>query len=213
VGNLKNRLKSISKVQVIAIVLILIGLVITVRYSMRTLSSYREIRYARENNFDAGNPDLDLIRPWMSVRYIAVAYTVPQEFIFAELGIPIDGRTAEASLLDLNDRFDFGRTRQDDRPYPLIIDRVREAITEYRQNPVPTGLKQGGVRPWMSVQYIANTTGIPADRIFEQIGIPFDDNAYIPLDVLSDRVRYEGGPRALVDTIQRLVDRSVEESQ
>ena len=189
-----------------AIILIAIGVVAVVRYGIGTFNAYRAVQYARQNNFDAGNPDPDLLRPWMNMQYVAVAYTVPQEFLFAELGIPFERRSSRASLADLNDRFNFGRATDGDRPYPLILDRLKAAIIKYRENPIPTGLERDGVRPWMSVQYIANSTGIPAEVIFEQIDVPMDGNAFLPLDALAGEARYQGGPRALVENIQQVVD-------
>ena len=38
--------------------------------------------------------------------------------------------------------------------YPEIIDRVAQAITDYRADPVPTGLRE--IRPWMTLRYIAS---------------------------------------------------------
>ena len=82
---------------------------------------------------------------------------------------------------------------------------MQEAISQYRQNPVATGL-EGDIRPWMSIQYIANSTGIPAEYFFEQLGIPMDGNAYLPLDALIKEAQYEPGLRAMVEKIQQIVD-------
>ena len=199
-----NKLKSISTVQVLAVILILIGLVIMIRYGIGTFNAYREVEYAYRNNFDAGNLDTDLMRPWMSMRYVAVAYTVPIEYLFSELGIELERRNGNASLDDLND--EYFRGQRAEQGYPIILDKLSAAILAYRENPVPTGLRQNGVRPWMNVQYIANSTGIPTEYLFEQIGIAIDDNAFIPLDRLSDEVRYPRGPRGLVEALQHAVD-------
>ncbi len=199
-----SRLKSISKVQIVALVLIVIGLVMTVRYAVRTFEAYREAQFAIRNNFEAGNPDPDLIRPWMTMRYIAVAYTVPQEYLFDHLGIEMERRNSNASLHELNEQFFNGRRAEAE--YPIIVDELRTAIREYRDDPVSTGLRENGVRPWMSIQYIATVAGIPADYLFEQIGLPPDDNAFIPLNRLSEEVEYEGGVRGLTEALQNAVD-------
>jgi hypothetical protein len=202
-----NKLKSISKIQILALVLIIIGLGLVIRYGIGAYNAYRTMEYARVNNFEAGNPDPDLIRPWMSMRYVAVAYTVPQEYLFFELGIPMERRNSEVPLDDLNEEFKFGRLEGGDgRPHLVIMDKLKEAISSYRENPVPTGLREGGVRPWMNVQYIANSTGIPAEYIFEQLGLPMDGYAYMLLDRLSDETHYPGGPKALFDHLQQIVD-------
>jgi hypothetical protein len=55
----------------------------------------------------------------------------------------------------------------------------------------------------MSVRYIANSTGVPEDYIFQQLGLPMTGNENKPLDLLSDELHYRDGPRALTDDIQR----------
>jgi len=200
----KNKLfaliKSVSKIQVLAVLLVMIGLLLVVHYGYRTFTAFREMQYAYNHGFDTGQLDPELIRPWMNTRYIAVAYTVPQEFLFAELDIPFEHRSSRASLRHLNQKFELGQSPHG--KYPAIMDQVRQAIEKYRQDPVVTGL-EGHIRPWMSIQYIANSTGVPADYIFEQIGIPFDDNAYLPLDALEDKVDYQGGLWRLQQTIEQ----------
>ena len=62
-----------------------------------------------------------------------------------------------------------------------------------------TGLRD--VRPWMSVRYISNSTGVPVEAIFEAIGIPATDNEYKPLDLLGKEQHYPGGPKALEDAV------------
>ncbi len=78
---LLKRLKSISKIQIAAIFLIVIGLLVVIRYGIGAFNAFREIQYARQNNFDAGNLDPSLRRPWMNMQYVAVAYAVPQEYL------------------------------------------------------------------------------------------------------------------------------------
>jgi hypothetical protein len=58
----------------------------------------------------------------------------------------------------------------------------------------------------MTVQYIANSSGVPALVIFQEIGIPFEGNNFKPLGFLSDQVNYPGGPRALCAAIQKIVE-------
>ena len=94
-----KKLKSISPLLIVAAGLIVLGLVIVIHYGRGAFNSYRAMEFAREHGFDAGNPNPDLIRPWMNIRYIAVAYAVPQEFLFAELGIPMDCRLSTNTSL------------------------------------------------------------------------------------------------------------------
>ena len=81
----------------------------------------------------------------------------------------------------------------------VIIGKTKAAITAFRENPVTTGLRD--VRPWMSMRYIANSTGVPAQAIFDAIGIPATDNEYKPLDMLGKEQHYPGGPKALADAV------------
>lgn len=199
-----NKLKSLPKTQFIALLCILVGLVMVVNYGRRTFIAYRALEYARTNNFDQGNLDPSLVRPWMNLEYIAVAYVVPQEYLYVQLNIPMEKRNSLAALSKINDEFRAKKPNADG--HPIVMDEVKAAIVAYRADPVSTGLKEGGVRPWMSVQYIANSIGLPAETIFEQIGVPIDGHAYMDLDRLADEVDYNGGPRALTDDLQKLVD-------
>ncbi len=201
---LLKKIKAIPKIYALAIVLIVIGLALAVRYGIRTFFAFREMRYASLNNFAAGDLDVNLIRPWMTLRYIAVAYAVPQEYLLHETGIPIKIRSSMTSLRTLNNDLNLGW----EGSTPVLQTKIQQAIIEYRKNPVPTGLLERGVRDWMTVQYIANSTGISAEQIFTQIGIPADDNANKPLGFLSDEIHYPGGPDALIRAVQHVVDTS-----
>ncbi len=191
--------KSLNKIQVLAIVLVVIGLGLVIHFGLRTMRSLREMRYIQEQGLDLGTADVDAIRPWMTVQFVAVAYGVPQEYIFAELDIPFERRNSRETLAHLNQKYGFGPGIE--RRHPPILDRIREIIEQYRANPVATGLKED-VRPWMSVEYIANSTGIPADYIFEYIGIPSEGNKGKPLDRLDHEFDF-GGRREIVELVKK----------
>jgi hypothetical protein len=157
----------------------------------------RQLQYMHQQGLDRGTASVDAIRPWMTVRFIAIAYAVPEEYIYSALGIPFDQRNADQSLGELNKQYQLGNSPTNNEL--IIIDKAKAAITAYRQNPVATGLRD--VRPWMSIRYIANSTGVPAQAIFEAIGVPAAGNEYKPLDLLSKEQHYPGGPRALVDAV------------
>ncbi len=78
-----KKLRSLSKIQWLALTLILLGLVIMIPKAKGMFDFYKEVRYAQKNNFAAGNPSPSLIRPWMSLRYIAAAYAVPQQYLWS----------------------------------------------------------------------------------------------------------------------------------
>ena len=195
-------LKSLTKMQILAIVLVVVGLGLVVFFGMRSVRSFREMQYIRDQGLDMGTADVEAIRPWMPVQFVAVAYGVPQEYLFAELGIPFDQRNSRDTLFNLNRKYDFGRPSERGQE-PPILDKVREAIIQYQANPVATGLKED-VRPWMSIRYIANSTGIPEAYIFQQLGIPVDGNEGKPLDRLDDEFRF-GGRREIVEAVKQVL--------
>ena len=200
IKNLLTKIRTLSLVKILAIFLVFIGLGLVIVFGLRSIQSFRMLQYAQEQGFFESEPDPTAIRPWMTMRYIAVAYTVPQEYLFASLDIPFDRRNSNESLAHLNREFGFGRSPRGE--YPAIMDRIIEAIEQYRANPVTTGL-EADVRPWMSIQYIANSTGVPAQFIFEQIGLTQNDTTFLPLEQLADEMKFPGGLRSLVEAVQQ----------
>lgn len=190
-------LKSLTRWQILAIVLVVVGLGLVIFFGIRSYRSFKAMQYIQEQGLDVGTADVDAIRPWMPIRFIAVAYAVPQEYIFAELDIPFDQRESNDTLSHLNQKYDFGRPAE--RGEPPILDKVREAILAYRANPVVTGLQD--VRSWMSIRYIANSTGVPEEYIFEQIGLPAAGNESKPLDRLDHEFKF-GGRQEIVEAVR-----------
>ena len=183
----------------LTIAAIALGLAIAAFFGVRSVRSFREFQYIRQQGLDRGAASVDAIRPWVTIRFIAVAYAVPEEYLYSALGIPFERRNANQSLGELNRIYRLGLV-PNSREF-VIIDKARTAITEYRKNPVATGLRD--VRPWMSIRYIANSTGVPEDYIFTRIGLPLAGNEDKPLDLLSAEQRYRGGPRALAEAVQQ----------
>jgi hypothetical protein len=186
----------------LTIAVIAVGLAIAAFFGARSMRSFRELQYIRQQGLDRGTANVDAIRPWMTIRFIAVAYAVPEEYLYSALAIPFERRNANQSLGELNRIYQLGLSPNSTEL--VIIDRARSAITEYRANPVATGLRD--VRPWMSIRYIANSTAVPEGDIFAAIGLPAAGNENKPLDLLSQEQHYPGGPRALVDAIQKALE-------
>ena len=200
--SLIQKIKSVSIVQIIALILIIAGIAIMIPRARGMFNFYTESRYAVDNNFQAGNLSPDLIRPWMSLRYVAAAYAVPQKYLFDQLQIQPGKETSLIGLARLNQQMQLGSIDNQ----PALLKHIRTAILAYRANPVITGLIEQKVEDWMTVAYIANSTGLSADTILREAGIPPAGNQYKPLGFLSDETHYTGGQKALVAAIQKIIE-------
>lgn len=199
---MKKLISKLSPVQWLAMALIVVGVAIMIPKARGMLDFYKEARYAEEHHFADGNLSPDLLRPWMSLRYIAAAYAVPQQYLYKAIGVQPRPETSMLGLNRLNSQLGLGKVDGQ----PALMKTVREAIVEYRAHPVVTGFLEREVADWMTVQYIANSSGIPALIIFDEIGVPADGNTFKPLGFLSDQVNYPGGPKALIAAVQEVVD-------
>lgn len=194
--------RRLDKRQLLLMVVIVLGLAIAAFFGVRSVQSFRQFEYIRQQGLDRGTANVTAIRPWMTIRFIAVAYAVPEEYLYSALQIPFDRRNGDQSLGELNRTYQLGQTPNSTEL--AIIDQARNAILEYRKNPVATGLRD--LRPWMSIRYIANSTGVPESDLFATIGIPAADNQNKPIDLLSEQQHYRGGPRALIDAVQNAIE-------
>ncbi len=114
--------------QRIFIILIILGLSLIMFFGLRTVRSY--IRLQRMG-LKPGTTDVEAIRGWMTVPYIATAYGVPEEYIFKEIGIPAE-ENQKKSLSQLNRKYAFGEKG-------VIVEAVKTAIKKYREeHPLPS---------------------------------------------------------------------------
>jgi hypothetical protein len=192
----------------LAALLIVIGLGVIALYGFRAFRAYREFQYIHLQGLDRGTAGIEAIRPWMTVRYIGVAYAVPEEYIYAQLNIPYNRRNVNETLRRLNAEYNLGVTPGTNSL--RIVDLVEQAIRDYRANPVPTGLDQ--VRPWMTIRYIASSTGVPESDLLAAIGLDAAHAAQIdasvrPLDQLAPELQIKGGPKALFDLLDNAIDK------
>jgi hypothetical protein len=190
------------RVQLLLVSLVvLLGLAVTVFFSVRAINSTRQLRYIQEQGLDDGTAQVEAVRAWMTMRFIAVAYAVPEEYLYDALQIPFDRRIADRPIGWLNEEYG--------RPAPVageelkIVFEVRDAITAYRANPVVTGLRD--VRPWMSIRYIANSTGVAEATLFGAINLPATGNESKPLQLIAEEQNYPGGTRALIAALLPVV--------
>ncbi len=204
-----------------AVLILVIGLGIMFFYGTRTLSAYREFEYARTQGLLNGTASVDAIKPWMTIRYIAVAYAVPEEYLYAQLGVPYQDRPGPRhdSLGEVARR--ITPNHEPKTAIDGVITQLRTAILEYRENPVAPGLRD--IRLWMSIAYITNSTGVPAAYLVEQIEASLHteagstptanqaatllgDNMYKPLIQLVEDLAYPGGPKALEEIINTALE-------
>jgi hypothetical protein len=201
-SRLKNWFKSITWIQWLAVGLIVGGLTLAIPRGMGLMDSFRESRFAIDHNFEAGNPSPDLLRPWMTIRYVSAAYGVPQKYLFDAAKIQPRKESSLLSLSRLNRELRLGGSDSQ----PALIGVIREAIVQYRLKPVATGLIERRVEDWMTMQYIANSTGIPEETLFNEAGLPLEGNGYSPMGYLADKISYPGGAKALIAAVQQVVD-------
>jgi hypothetical protein len=206
---MKKLASKLTPIQWLAVLLILIGVAIMIPRAVGMFDFSKEARFAAEHHFAAGNLSPDLLRPWMSIRYISVAYAVPQAYLFDAAGIQPRKETSMLSLERLNKQMRLGQVDGE----PALMQKVRDGILAYRAGPVVTGLIEKRVEDWMTVQYISNSTGIPVETIFAATGLPAEGNANKPLGFLSDQTGYPGGVKVLVADIQKVVDTQATDPQ
>jgi len=100
------------------------------------LRAVRAARHIRDGGYGPGKPppasetDVELIRDWMTIPYIARTYGVPDRMLFKELRIPDEG-DREKSLKELNDAY-----------FPeqagFVLEEVKKAINDHRPPTPPT---------------------------------------------------------------------------
>ena len=108
----------------ICIALIIIGLILIGVFGFRAVRSY--IRLERMG-LQPGVTDVEAIRGWMTIPYIAKAYGVPQEYIFQRLNIPPE-ENQDQSLFHLQQSYNFGEKG-------AIVEAVKSAVQQYQQEP------------------------------------------------------------------------------
>ncbi|MGB5445611.1 MAG: hypothetical protein WBM99_08905 [Psychromonas sp.] len=188
----------------IAIACVLIGAVVTTVYSFKSYRSYQHWQYIQQG-LDLGVADIGAIKPWMTMRYVSVAYAVPQEYIFAKLDIPYNRRNSNDTLAHLSNVY-TKKPKRDDSAEAILVIKVGEIISNYLESPVAVGLKD--IRPWMTIQYISNSTGVPVDYLFQQLSIdPGNNNKFKQLDDLAKEINFAGGMNRLIVRIKESLSR------
>jgi hypothetical protein len=122
-----------SRQRTLVLGLILIGILFVGFFGLRFFHALMEFRGHRPPHFPhAGNApaetDVELIRDWMTIPYISIAYHLPPNLLYETLGIPPKGNQ-EKSLKELNDEY-FPQESG------IVIEKVKAAIRA--NQPLPT---------------------------------------------------------------------------
>ncbi len=110
-----------SKTNRWVLILIVIGLIVSAFFGLRAFRSFAQIRMT---GLRPGTTDVEAIRGWMTVPYIAKTYAVPQDYLYQKINVPAAG-SEEKSLGDLSREYYSGQPG-------LILQKVRDAIRAYK---------------------------------------------------------------------------------
>jgi len=117
--------------------MIMAGLTIIVVFGLRTARAFRQFhdhRPHRPSGVAHIETDVELIRDWMTLPYISIAYGLPRPLLYEALEIP-PNKAERKSLKQLNDKY------FPDQP-GIVLEKVKAAILTYRSTltavPPPT---------------------------------------------------------------------------
>lgn len=119
--------------------LITAGILLAVFFGLRAAFAFREFRRhgpppfapMEARNNQPVETDVELIRDWMTIPYIAKTYRVPPEVLFDALRLPRSKSLGEKSLKQLNDEY-FPQAEG------FVITTVKAAIVEFQAQAFPT---------------------------------------------------------------------------
>jgi hypothetical protein len=119
----------------LVIFLVAAGAIIVGLFGLRTIRIWRELREHAAPPVlpDVSEPietDVELIRDWMTIPFIAKLYRVPAPVLYRELGIP-PGGNQDKSLTQLNEEYFPGA--------PGVVEaKIKAAVLENLPPPLPT---------------------------------------------------------------------------
>jgi len=96
--------KSTPRQRAFVIGLIIIGIIFSAFFGMRAVHAYKKFIGHRPPKPGQVETDVELIRGWMPIPFVAKTYRVPEKEIFAALNIPPLGNHNK-SIEDLNQDF------------------------------------------------------------------------------------------------------------
>jgi hypothetical protein len=113
--------------------LIMIGLAIAIFFGINTLHAFKQMRGHgpfKGKPPTANQTDVELIRDWMTVPYIANTYDVPPDALFFGLGLKPEKHNGRKSLQQLNDEY------FPDQPGVVLL-QVRDSIKAFQAQTLP----------------------------------------------------------------------------
>jgi len=113
-------------------VLIIFGILAIGFFGLRTFHAFREFRGHRPPPFENRQPvtDVELIRDWMTIPFIARMYHVPPEILFDAIGIQPLGNK-EKSHKEMNEKY-FSEQQG------IVEEKVKVAVSENLPPTPPT---------------------------------------------------------------------------
>jgi len=114
-----------ARQRILILGLIVVGIAIIGFFGFRAVHAFREFRGHRPHPFPPAEAqpvetDVELIRDWMTIPYIAMTYHVSPRILFDAIGISPRGNE-EKSLSQLNDEF-FPQTPE------VVIELIKTAV-------------------------------------------------------------------------------------
>jgi hypothetical protein len=105
--------------------LVIVGLGLVLFFGLR---AYRDYRRLEERGLAPGVTDVEAIRGWMTLPYIAQAYRVPETALFEALGLPQAGNQ-KLSIRQLADKYE--------REPDAVRRAVQEAVRRHQPTSTP----------------------------------------------------------------------------
>jgi hypothetical protein len=119
----------------LTIALVILGILLIAVFGQRAIDAYRRIQSERSMPerpmavMEVMEVDVELVRDWMTVPYIARTYGIPVDELFEILEIPERGNRGK-SLAELNLQY-----------YPasggIVLERIKKAILAYQPSMQP----------------------------------------------------------------------------
>jgi hypothetical protein len=122
-----DRTGTTSTLSKIILMLVLVGILLAALFGFHIVDAFMHIHRA---GLHPGKIDVEAVRDWMTVPYIARIYRVPSDYIYRQIGIPEQGNDLN-NLTHLNDQYFHGQQG-------VVLQKVQDAIRLfYKDHPTP----------------------------------------------------------------------------